>query len=207
MIVVGFSRELGPAADPFTEETMAFKSKEAEKAYHRKWEKENKEAQSVKKEKWYREHKEKVRKYGIVYRKENSQRIRADKAKWQKKNPEKCNARTREWEQRNPDKVKAKETNWRKNNPDKAKAKMHRRLAKIHGNGGSFTGEEWKALCNKYNHRCLDCGKRKKLEADHIIPVSKGGTSNIDNIQPLCRTCNAHMGTKTTDFRRPHGKR
>ena len=66
---------------------------------------------------------------------------------------------------------------------------------------GSFTSAEWFALCKLYGNRCLCCGKRKKLTADHVIPVAKGGTSNIDNIQPLCGPCNAHKHTGTTDFR------
>ena len=48
---------------------------------------------------------------------------------------------------------------------------------------------------------CLCCNRRRKLTADHVIPVSKGGTSYISNIQPLCQPCNSSKGTKTTDFR------
>jgi 5-methylcytosine-specific restriction endonuclease McrA len=47
----------------------------------------------------------------------------------------------------------------------------------------------------------LCCGKRKPLEADHVIPVCKGGTSWLHNIQPLCRSCNAKKHDKCTDFR------
>lgn len=31
----------------------------------------------------------------------------------------------------------------------------------------------------------------KRIEADHIKPLPKGGTNYIWNIQPLCRNCNA----------------
>lgn len=45
------------------------------------------------------------------------------------------------------------------------------------------------------SQRCAQCGKTPtedyvKLEVDHIIPHSWGGTDGIDNLQPLCRDCN-----------------
>lgn len=42
-------------------------------------------------------------------------------------------------------------------------------------------------------YRCRECGLSKEetsLEIDHIIPVAKGGTNDIDNLQTLCRQCN-----------------
>lgn len=44
------------------------------------------------------------------------------------------------------------------------------------------------------DYRCQACGKgadTEKLEVDHIIPVSKGGKTEIDNLQTLCHSCNS----------------
>lgn len=41
--------------------------------------------------------------------------------------------------------------------------------------------------------RCRSCGATSEsvsLHVDHIVPVSKGGTSDLDNLQTLCADCN-----------------
>jgi len=41
--------------------------------------------------------------------------------------------------------------------------------------------------------RCKMCGKTSRettLEVDHIIPLSRGGTDSLDNLQTLCVDCN-----------------
>jgi ribosomal protein L37E len=38
--------------------------------------------------------------------------------------------------------------------------------------------------------RCRRCGSARSLEIDHIIPASRGGSSEEENLQTLCRRCN-----------------
>lgn len=38
--------------------------------------------------------------------------------------------------------------------------------------------------------KCVQCGSQEKLEYDHVIPVSKGGSNTERNIQILCEKCN-----------------
>jgi hypothetical protein len=38
--------------------------------------------------------------------------------------------------------------------------------------------------------RCVDCGSRERLEFDHIVPVSKGGSNTARNIELRCEACN-----------------
>jgi 5-methylcytosine-specific restriction endonuclease McrA len=46
---------------------------------------------------------------------------------------------------------------------------------------------------------CTICGGREDVCVDHIIPVSKGGTSDLSNLQPLCWLCNAKKGNRLTN--------
>jgi HNH endonuclease len=38
--------------------------------------------------------------------------------------------------------------------------------------------------------RCVDCGSRERLEFDHIIPISRGGSNTARNIELRCEACN-----------------
>ena len=49
-----------------------------------------------------------------------------------------------------------------------------------------FTESQRRQIFARDNHRCVECGSEEKLEADHILPWSKGGRTHIDNGQTLC---------------------
>ncbi len=62
-----------------------------------------------------------------------------------------------------------------------------------------FTLQEWKKLKKKFNYTCKMCGKREpeiKLTKDHIIALNNKGNNTIQNIQPLCQSCNSKKGHK-----------
>jgi hypothetical protein len=40
------------------------------------------------------------------------------------------------------------------------------------------------------NYTCQYCGSNENLQADHIIPISKGGLDNLENLITACRKCN-----------------
>lgn len=91
-----------------------------------------------------------------------------------------------------------------------SKHKNYKRFKKLEyqgrkiANGGFHTKGDWENLKAQYNWTCLCCKKSEpeiKLTEDHIIPLIKGGSDNIENIQPLCTHCNFVKHTKSTDYR------
>lgn len=53
-------------------------------------------------------------------------------------------------------------------------------------------------LYENYGKRCKYCHKKldiNNLVIDHIIPVAKGGASNLDNLQIICNTSNSMKGS------------
>jgi 5-methylcytosine-specific restriction endonuclease McrA len=48
----------------------------------------------------------------------------------------------------------------------------------------------WDTVLLAYGHRCAYCGKKQKLEQDHVIPVKRGGTHTIGNVRHCCARCN-----------------
>lgn len=69
-----------------------------------------------------------------------------------------------------------------------------RRKVRLRKNGGFHTKKEWEQLKALHNFTCLGCKKKEpeiRLTRDHITSVLNGGTDDITNIQPLCRSCNS----------------
>jgi hypothetical protein len=82
------------------------------------------------------------------------------------------------------------------------------RSARVKANGGSHTAKEWRDLltatpaCLKCRRPWDDIPKRPDSRYKHTwtkghkVPVTKGGTLIIENLQPECYECNFGQGAK-----------
>ncbi len=135
------------------------------------------------------------------YSQKNREKLREKNITWQNNNRAKFNQMQRESYARHKEENKSRHKKFMALHPEKNKQYRNNRRARKLNAAGSFTNEEWKELCEKYNHICLRCKKKKPLTIDHVIPLSKGGSNSIDNIQPLCRSCNSSKRVSSTDYR------
>ncbi|MGQ4649056.1 HNH endonuclease [Lyngbya aestuarii] len=54
-------------------------------------------------------------------------------------------------------------------------------------------------VLHRDGHKCISCGRSSrevKLEVDHIVPFSQGGSNNLSNLQTLCFDCNRGKGAR-----------
>mgnify|MGYP003617968897 CR=1 FL=1 len=86
--------------------------------------------------------------------------------------------------------------NYVKKHPDIISHLKARRYAREKKSKGKHSLFEWNALKEVYENKCAYCRSEEKLTKDHIIPLSKGGTDFIENIQPLCKSCNSKKHNK-----------
>lgn len=87
---------------------------------------------------------------------------------------------------------------WEKANPEKHKLNLKARRHSMRV-AGKFPKTEWIKKLIELHYKCQICGKTEpdvKITIDHIIPLSKGGTNDINNLQPLCLSCNSRKQNK-----------
>lgn len=86
---------------------------------------------------------------------------------------------------------------WQSPRGKEVKSKLNARTRHNFKAAGLLDLEAWKKKLSILGHMCQHCGTTERIEMDHIIPLSKGGTNHIDNLQPLCRSCNSKKGDRT----------
>ena len=123
--------------------------------------------------------------------------------RWRANNPEARVARDRAYKVRHKEQVNAGHVRYRKNHPEQRLAISRRRRARELGATGNYTVSEWLVLLEYYDQRCGYCGDGGRMQADHRVPLSRGGSHNIANIIPACGPCNRQKATMTdVEFRR-----
>jgi 5-methylcytosine-specific restriction endonuclease McrA len=77
--------------------------------------------------------------------------------------------------------------------PERKSAESRTTRARRKNCEGRHTGKQIKELLEKQNYKCgicLACLHEKGYHADHVMPISKGGSNWIENIEMLCPKCN-----------------
>lgn len=168
---------------------------------------------------YFQAHADRYRDQAAAYREANRETIRAQQAGYRAAHKQQIQRRNLNYYQRHraefsaaaaqyrathQDAIRENMRRYRQANPDRMRVIWHRRRLRERAGGPCFTVEQWQALKARYGHLCLRCGRGEphiKLTPDHILPLSRGGTNAIENIQPLCYSCNCSKSTKHIDYR------
>jgi 5-methylcytosine-specific restriction endonuclease McrA len=144
-------------------------------------------------------------------------------AEYDKKNAQKKRAYMKEYEQNNKQTIQEKRKiydnqehrkivhrtftdRWKQNNPEKAKQnrregnRKHRLLRRCVP--GTHSQIEFYEKCLQFYWQCAYCStglNKKTVTEDHVIPLSKGGNDDIDNIVPCCYSCNSSKNDRTPE--------
>lgn len=118
-------------------------------------------------------------------------------SQYYKQNKETLKQRTREYQSINYERVSARHRKYLQEHPEVAKAYTENYRSRSINAEGFFTVEEWIELCIRYKDKCAYCGIETTLTADHVVPLSRGGTNYITNILPACKSCNSKKGVRS----------
>ena len=119
--------------------------------------------------------------------------------KWRETHPEQNKRKLKEYYYKNRKELTKKIKEYQRTHLEKFRHYNQQRYSREKGAEGSHTLEEWEKLKKEFEYKCRICSKREPfidlkyqwLVRDHIIPLFKGGTNFINNIQPLCWRCNS----------------
>jgi 5-methylcytosine-specific restriction endonuclease McrA len=160
-----------------------------QKAIHdRESREKNKEALRLKKQKYYNDNKERIR--------------RESKEKYEEKKLQLNAMRREKYEQEKDEINRLKRIQYNRDEAVREKRLMDNRARRNlkYGAEGIHTNAQFWSVCDKQKWTCVYCGSVLSQETateDHIIPLIRGGSDWIENIQAACKGCNSRKHAKT----------
>lgn len=83
---------------------------------------------------------------------------------------------------------------------DENRIAKEQRIAQMEYERSQMTSKLRYEVLKRDHYRCVICGASSsdgvtKLHVDHIIPIARGGKTELSNLQTLCQRCNLGKGT------------
>jgi len=188
--------------------------KEEYYAYRKQYNEANKEKLIEYRRQYYAEHRE----HDKQWRKDNSGRIAKRRKQYLEESKEYEVKRNKQWREVNRERLNESSQRWNENNKERVselrklyrqtergiiakRTHAHNRRALKRNAEGKHTSAQLRELYQQQEGKCFYCKKalghsRNSWHGDHIVPLSKGGSNDINNIVIACPKCNLTKSNK-----------
>lgn len=159
------------------------------------WLEMNRERKRLRENQAYHANPEKKRRDAQVWGTRNAERKRTLAALWRLSHPERSRAASEEWRLGHLAKVKEMNRLWRMAHPQSILTYGHAARARRRACPGKHSPAQWRVTRASYHGLCVYC-LAPATQRDHVVPLIAGGTNDIDNIVPACKSCNSSKNAK-----------
>ncbi len=182
--------------------------------YMRQWRAKNSERIKEYKRNWNAANPDAVKKWKRKSYLATIERCKDRMRKWRANNPERCRELSRRKRAENPelyrnsnrkwmrkayktrgDEIRAFSNRWKRNNPDKVLEANYRYRTRKISAGTEDCSERIRELLTC--ELCFWCKeKMKSITIDHVVPLSRGGRHEPENLVAACPRCNCSRGNR-----------
>lgn len=175
----------------------------------------------------YYANREEILRRDKLYREKNREKFKGRSQEWAKKNPEKrraickryyekklredpewANKRARKYYYRDVEKSREKLREYRKSRVAWCRLQKYKRRERCGSRqvDKQHLNKEFDGLIQSklegQGGKCVYCGRdiRDNFSIDHIKPLSRGGSNEIDNMDLVCMTCNTRKSTREKEY-------
>lgn len=108
------------------------------------------------------------------------------------KNPNRKRDYMRKRRATDPEAVRATYNRWRARNREQEIERCHRRRVAIESADPATVA----MVAQLLTEPCAYCGATENITIDHVVPLSRGGKHEADNLAPACYPCNCSKNSK-----------
>jgi len=130
------------------------------------------------------------------YDKLNKEKIAENKKQYKQENKLVISISAKQYRTKNKIILAAKASKYQRENRNKFNVTNQIRRTRKHLLSSTLTNEQWNNVIKHFKGLCAYCGEKQKLTIEHFVPVSNFGELAVNNVLPVCITCNCSKNNR-----------